>query len=165
MENKVNITQNDDGSVQFQAVGSWEFVEHMSDKAIKEYFNIDSNEKTHTPLTYNGREGYHGQLIEKIVTDDETTETTETSLTDLPDWQKTGIKYDEYGHERKKCRYICNHCGKAGNRYVRDRESVIFCHDCNEKMTVNRMIDEYGVECDEYKNHAYAGAFYPKDLV
>lgn len=165
MENKVNITQNDDGSVQFQAVGSWEFVEHMSDKAIKEYFNIDSNEKTHTPLTYNGREGYHGQLIEKIVTDDETTETTETSLTDLPDWQKTGIKYDEYGNERKKCRYICNHCGKAGNRYVRDRESVIFCHDCNEKMTVNRMIDEYGVECDEYKNHAYAGAFYPKDLV
>lgn len=165
MENKVNITQNDDGSVQFQAVGSWEFVEHMSDKAIKEYFNIDSDEKTHTPLTYNGREGYHGQLIEKIVTDDETTETTETSLTDLPDWQKTGIKYDEYGNERKKCRYICNHCGKAGNRYVRDRESVIFCHDCNEKMTVNRMIDEYGVECDEYKNHAYAGAFYPKDLV
>lgn len=165
MENKVNIIQNDDGSVQFQAVGSWEFVEHMSDKAIKEYFNIDSNEKTHTPLTYNGREGYHGQLIEKIVTDDETTETTETSLTDLPDWQKTGIKYDEYGNERKKCRYICNHCGKAGNRYVRDRESVIFCHDCNEKMTVNRMIDEYGVECDEYKNHAYAGAFYPKDLV
>lgn len=165
MENKVNITQNDDGSVQFQAVGSWEFVEHMSDKAIREYFNIDSNEKTHTPLTYNGREGYHGQLIEKIVTDDETTETTETSLTDLPDWQKTGIKYDEYGNERKKCRYICNHCGKAGNRYVRDRESVIFCHDCNEKMTVKRMIDEYGVECDEYKNHAYAGAFYPKDLV
>lgn len=165
MENKVNITQNNDGSVQFQAVGSWEFVEHMSDKAIKEYFNIDSNEKTHTPLTYNGREGYHGQLIEKIVTDDETTETNETSLTDLPDWQKTGIKYDEYGNERKKCRYICNHCGKAGNRYVRDRESVIFCHDCNEKMTVKRMIDEYGVECDEYKNHAYAGAFYPKDLV
>lgn len=156
MENKVNITQNDDGSVQFQAVGSWEFVEHMSDKAIREYFNIDSNEKTHTPLTYNGREGYHGQLIEKIVTDDETS---------LPDWQKTGIKYDEYGNERKKCRYICNHCGKAGNRYVRDRESVIFCHDCNEKMTVKRMIDEYGVECDEYKNHAYAGAFYPKDLV
>lgn len=165
MENKVNITQNNDGSVQFQAVGSWEFVEHMSDKAIKEYFNIDSNEKTHTPLTYNGREGYHGQPIEKIVTDDETTETTETSLTDLPDWQKTGIKYDEYGNERKKCRYICNHCGKAGNRYVRDKESVIFCHDCNEKMTVKRMIDEYGVECDEYKNHAYAGAFYPKDLV
>ena len=165
MENKVNITQNDDGSVQFQAVGSWEFVEHMSDKAIKEYFNMDSNEKTHTPLTYNGREGYHGQPIEKIVTDDETTETTETSLTDLPDWQKTGIKYDEYGNERKKCRYICNHCGKAGNRYVRDKESVIFCHDCNEKMTVKRMIDEYGVECDEYKNHAYAGAFYPKDLV
>lgn len=165
MENKVNITQNNDGSVQFQAVGSWEFVEHMSDKAIKEYFNIDSNEKTHAPLTYNGREGYHGQPIEKIVTDDETTETNETSLTDLPDWQKTGIKYDEYGNERKKCRYICNHCGKAGNRYVRDRESVIFCHDCNEKMTVKRMIDEYGVECDEYKNHAYAGAFYPKDLV
>lgn len=165
MENKVNITQNNDGSVQFQAVGSWEFVEHMSDKAIKEYFNIDSDEKTHTPLTYNGREGYHGQPIEKIVTDDETTETTETSLTDLPDWQKTGIKYDEYGNERKKCRYICNHCGKAGNRYVRDKESVIFCHDCNEKMTVKRMIDEYGVECDEYKNHAYAGAFYPKDLV
>lgn len=165
MENKVNITQNNDGSVQFQAVGSWEFVEHMSDKAIKEYFNIDSNEKTHTPLTYNGREGYHGQPIEKIVTDDETTETNETSLTDLPDWQKTGIKYDEYGNERKKCRYICNHCGKAGNRYVRDKESVIFCHDCNEKMTVKRMIDEYGVECDEYKNHAYAGAFYPKDLV
>lgn len=165
MENKVNITQNNDGSVQFQAVGSWEFVEHMSDKAIKEYFNIDSNEKTHTPLTYNGREGYHGQPIEKIVIDDEPTETNETSLTDLPDWQKTGIKYDEYGNERKKCRYICNHCGKAGNRYVRDKESVIFCHDCNEKMTVKRMIDEYGVECDEYKNHAYAGAFYPKDLV
>lgn len=165
MENKVNITQNNDGSVQFQAVGSWEFVEHMSDKAIKEYFNIDSNEKTHTSLTYNGREGYHGQPIEKIVTDDEITETTETSLTDLPDWQKTGIKYDEYGNERKKCRYICNHCGNAGNRYVRDKESVIFCHDCNEKMTVKRMIDEYGVECDEYKNHAYAGTFYPKDLV
>ena len=156
MENKVNITQNNDGSVQFQAVGCWEFVEHMSDKAIKEYFNVDSNEKTHTPLTYNGQEGYHGQPIEKIVTDDEPS---------LPDWQKTGIKYDEYGNERKKCRYICNHCGNAGNRYVRDKESVIFCHECNEKMTVKRMIDEYGVECDEYKNHAYAGTFYPKDLV
>lgn len=156
MENKVNITQNTDGSVQFQAVGSWEFVEHMSDKAVKEYFNIDSNEKTHTPLTYNGREGYHGQPIEKIVTNDDN---------HLTEWQKTGIKYDEYGNERKKCRYVCNLCGNAGNRYVRDKESVVFCHDCNNKMTVKRMIDEYGVECDEYKNHAYAGTFYPKDLV
>lgn len=159
MENKVNITQNNDGSIQFQAVGSWEFVEHMSDKAVKEYFNIDSNEKTHTPLTYNGREGYHGKPIEKVVTDDE------INTPNLPDWQKTGIKYDEYGNERKKCRYVCNHCGNVGNRYVRDKESVVFCHDCNEKMTVKRMIDEYGVECDEYKNHAYAGEFYPKDLV
>lgn len=159
MENKVNITQNNDGSVQFQAVGSWEFVEHMSDKAIKEYFNIDSNTKTHTPLTYNGREGYHGKPIEKVITDNE------INTPSLPDWQKTGIKYDEYGNERKKCRYVCSHCGNAGNRYVRDKESVIFCHDCNEKMTVKRMIDEYGVECDEYKNHAYAGEFYPKDLV
>ncbi|RKD22570.1 hypothetical protein BEP19_09930 [Ammoniphilus oxalaticus] len=58
-----------------------------------------------------------------------------------PEHWDTGIKVDEDGTERYKCRYWC-YCGKRGNRYIPLGTDVVHCHDCELEIDVEAATDE-----------------------
>lgn len=52
-----------------------------------------------------------------------------------PEYWRTGIKEDEDGTKRYKCRYWCS-CGEKGNHYIPLDTEVVSCHACEGRMAV-----------------------------
>jgi hypothetical protein len=55
---------------------------------------------------------------------------------DEPEFYKTGIKVDEDGTKRYKCRYTCE-CGKKGNHYIPLKTVDVTCHECDYLLDVS----------------------------
>lgn len=77
------------------------------------------------------------------------------SKDDEPEHWKTGIKEDEDGTKRYKCRYWCS-CGDKGNHYIPIGTSTVYCRSCDEEMSVETATfeeDKDGIpERDDYGN-------------
>jgi hypothetical protein len=52
-----------------------------------------------------------------------------------PEFYKTGIKVDDDGTKRYKCRYNC-HCGAKGNHYIPLKTVEVNCHECGQPLKV-----------------------------
>jgi hypothetical protein len=78
---------------------------------------------------------------------------------DEPEFYKTGIKVDEDGTKRYKCRYTCR-CGKRGNHYIPLRTEEVCCHECGELLDVllaTGEVNDSGIpERDEFGNFYFA---------
>lgn len=53
-----------------------------------------------------------------------------------PEFYKTGIKIDEDGTKRYKCRYTCN-CGQKGNHYIPLKTTEVNCFKCEQPLQVS----------------------------
>jgi hypothetical protein len=77
-----------------------------------------------------------------------------------PEFYKTGIKIDEDGTKRYKCRYTCK-CGKKGNHYIPLKTEKVTCFDCGEPLKVSLAVgevDAHGVPVrDDFGNYFTAG--------
>ncbi|MDR7237152.1 hypothetical protein [Neobacillus drentensis] len=73
-----------------------------------------------------------------------------------PEFFRTGIKVDEDGTKRYKCRYSCN-CGKKANHYVWLKTEEVHCHECEQPLKVSLAsgeVDATGTPVrDEYGNY------------
>jgi hypothetical protein len=78
---------------------------------------------------------------------------------DEPEFYKTGIKIDEDGTKRYKCRYTCQ-CGRKGNHYIPLKTPEVWCHDCEEPLEVGLAageVDAKGIPVrDDFGNYYYA---------
>jgi hypothetical protein len=82
-------------------------------------------------------------------------------LTDVePEFYKTGIKVDEDGTKRYKCRYTCR-CGKRGNHYIPLRTEEVCCHECGEVLDV--LLATGGVNASGIPERDDFGNFYFAD--
>lgn len=75
---------------------------------------------------------------------------------DEPEFFRTGIKVDEDGIKRFKCRYTCQ-CGKKANHYIPLKTEEVHCHDCESPLEVilaTGEVDATGTPVrDEYGNY------------
>lgn len=150
-KNQVVITQSkDDNTITFQATGDASFVEHMTDKAMIDYFNIVDSLDSHIK-SYDKQEGYVGEEIERPISNQESTE---------PDFFQTGIKGNRY-----RCHYICDNCLIKENKYITSGTTYIKCRACGYHLNVSWYDREYGVQTDRFNNFASAGKYVPRDIV
>jgi hypothetical protein len=79
-----------------------------------------------------------------------------------PEFWKTGIKVDEDGSKRYKCRYSCP-CGTKANHYVPLKTSEVNCHECDQPLQLSLAagaVDASGVPVrDEFGNFYVAGLY------
>jgi hypothetical protein len=77
-----------------------------------------------------------------------------------PEFYKTGIKIDEDGTKRYKCRYTCG-CGKKGNHYIPLKTHEVTCHECDQPLDVwlaADKVDALGIPVrDGFGNYYIAG--------
>lgn len=80
-----------------------------------------------------------------------------------PEWWTTGIKIDEDGTKRYKCRYQCT-CGKKGNHYIPLKVEEVPCFECDAPLQVRLatgQVEANGIpERDDWGNYYVADNFY-----
>jgi hypothetical protein len=76
-----------------------------------------------------------------------------------PEFWKTGIKIDEDGTKRYKCRYTCD-CGAKGNHYIPLKTAEVNCFECEQPLEVSLAtgeVDATGVPIrDSFGNYYVA---------
>lgn len=78
-----------------------------------------------------------------------------------PEYYRTGIKVDEDGTKRYKCRYSCD-CGRKGNHYIPLGVTSVHCHDCNTEIEVEPAtfeIDENNVPGRDHHGNFFVARF------
>lgn len=84
-----------------------------------------------------------------------------------PEYWKTGIKVDDGGLKRYKCRYQCS-CGKQGNHYIPLKVEEVPCFECDEPLKVELAtgaVDALGIpKRDSYGNYYMAKSYEDSEL-
>lgn len=146
-ESRCTITRDDKTkTTTLQLSGDDQFIEQFLPKLIKE-FNLMSND-SRTLQSYSDQTGYISKQMKSF---DENT---------VPDYFKTGIKENEDGTKRYKCRYECQNCGNKANRYIKKGTKTIKCHECDYIMHPESVGLE-AIDQDDYQNFYTAGKATP----
>lgn len=139
----------------FGDISNHEEVEKVSGKSEKQPRIIESGTKTESDkdksrsrrLPLKGMESRTSFLVEDIAGQSE--------QEDTPEHWRTGIKTDEDGTKRYKCRYFCE-CGGESNHYIPLETNWVDCRECGASMPVEEAtsnVDENGVpERDGFGN-------------
>ena len=144
-ESRCIITKDDKAkTTTLQLSGDDRFIEEFLPKLIKE-FNLVSND-SRTLQSYSDRMGYISKEMK--------------SSDNVPEYFKTGIKENEDGTKRYKCRYECPNCGNRANRYIKKGTTTITCHQCDYTMNPESVGLE-AIDQDDYQNFYTAGKATP----
>ncbi|MFL0365364.1 hypothetical protein ACH0BF_20360 [Pseudobacillus sp. 179-B 2D1 NHS] len=127
-------------------------------KAPKVETKTESSISKKLPLL--GSESRMTQPLSEVARIKPLEKSTDTSMEEPEHW-RTGIKIDEDGTKRYKCRYWCS-CGNKGNHYVPLDAEYTYCHECDKDIPVETAtfeIDKDGIPGrDEYGNFFIARA-------
>ncbi len=78
---------------------------------------------------------------------------------DQPEWVATGIKIDEDGTKRYRCRYQCPICYHKGSHYIYDSSKETWCHSCRMRMKVSPAHPEGFPNTDTHNNFFRSGDY------
>ena len=81
------------------------------------------------------------------------------AVDDQPEWVRTGIKVDEGGRKRFRCRYHCVICSYKGTHYIYEGSTEVKCHSCRMPMPVKAAHPEGFPNQDTHGNFYRAGDY------
>jgi hypothetical protein len=94
--------------------------------------------------------------------------TPEAGKEDIPDFWKTGKKYNDKGDPKYKTAYDCPKCYENGRHYVYKTTTKVACHNCSATLAVERANDvpvDSRFEMGEEHRDEQGNFFIAKELV
>jgi hypothetical protein len=134
-------------------------------KAYSSFFEkVKPIENVTTEEIVHNTEEIKQSLIEGLQNTEELKEVYQ-AIEDQPEWVRTGIKTDQDGRKRYRCRYHCVICNYKANIYIFENTTEIRCYSCGMAMPVSPANPKGFPNQDTHGNFFRAGDYYDWKLV